>query len=94
MSKWKNPRAWADPTGCSSTQVLYDPSDRGEGETIPKVFMHTNMGWVGPLELDLEEGETVEQVAEKIGKGYELEEVDRDRAIWLVGFEGEEESFE
>lgn len=73
------PRAWSDPTGCSSTTVLYYP--RGV------IYMLTNMGWVGPMNLELEEGETVEQAAEKIAKGYELEEVSEERARWLAGEE-------
>lgn len=76
-----SPRAWADPEGCSSTIVLYDPREGG------KVFMNTNLGWVGPVDLDLEKDETAEQAAEKIAEGYELEEVPEERARWLAGME-------
>ncbi len=94
MGEWKKPRAWSSPDGTTSTQVLYDPRGREEGDDVPLIFMHTNMGWIGPVNLDLDEGETVEMVAEQMGKGYELEEVDRERAIWLAGYEGQEEQFE
>ncbi len=96
MSGWTCPRAWSDPSGCSSTKVLWDPCHRVPNCAAPEggsVYMHTNLGWVGPVELDLAEGETPEQAAQKIAEGYELEEVDRERAIWLAGFEGQEDSF-
>ena len=92
--KWKKPRAWADPEGCSSTMVLYDPRERGGPGDSAGIYMHTNLGWLGPLENEPEEGETLEQVAENIAKGYKLEEVDRERAIWMAGCEGLEDRFE
>lgn len=81
------PRAWADPESCSSTVVLHDPREGGN------VFMLTNIGWIGPVDLDLGIDETSEQAAEKIAKGYELEEVEEDRAKYLAGWpeEGEDE---
>jgi hypothetical protein len=90
---WKKPRAWSDPGGCSSTIVLFDPGGRSVDDE-PMVFMLTNLGWIGPVELDLDENETVEQAAEQIAKGYELAETDRDKAIWLTNCEGQEELFE
>lgn len=90
---WKKPRAWSDPEGLSSTVVLYDPGHREE-PLGPFIYMMTNLGWIGPVNVELSEGETVEQVAQRMGEGYELKEVSRERAIWLAGFGGQEEEFE
>lgn len=101
MSKFKRPRLWACHNG-SSTMVLYDPCDRGGTRVAhkeitvdkPAMYMFTNLGWVGPVDVDLTDGETLESACEKVAKGYELVEQDRDRAIWAVGCEGREEEFE
>lgn len=98
MSKFKKPRLWSDPTGCSATKVLFDPGGRNEGQG-EAIYMNTNLGWVGPVEVSERENgdptapETLEQAAESIAKGYELEERPRERAIAALGY-GEEEDYE
>lgn len=91
--KFKRPRAWSDPTGCSSTVVLWDPNDWSNKGLPPQIYMCTNLGWV-PVGVDEEDREDTETVAEAMAKGYELEEVPRERAIWFAGHEGLEEDFE
>lgn len=68
MSEEKKSRYWHSLQG-SSTAVLWRAKDNA-------VLMHTNLGWVGPVEVELGEGETVEMVAERIALGYELDEID------------------
>jgi hypothetical protein len=83
------PRAWADPEGCSSTIVLYDPRNAQEpnpsGANV--VFVHTNLGWVNP---DVSQFESPLQACEDIAKSWGLEEVSEERARWLAGMEGED----
>lgn len=60
-------RMWTDPTGCSSTGIALKDD---------KIFMHTNLGWVGPLTYELDEGETILTVINRLAHGYELEEIE------------------
>lgn len=63
-------RFWRSWDG-SSTAVQWFKFDDGEEQ----LYMHTNLGWLGPVDVELGEGETVEMVAERIAGGYELREV-------------------
>jgi len=93
VKKFRRPRAWSDPEGCSSTVVLWDPNDWSSSGYGPKIYMCTNMGWI-PLGLDTKDPRGSEKVAEEMAENYNLKEVSRERALWFAGHEGNEDDFE
>lgn len=55
-------------------------------DASPKVWMHTNIGWIGASNAPGEAKEA-EVFAEELAEGYGLKEADQERARYMLGLE-------
>lgn len=72
-------RLW-ESNGGSSTCVQF------RTDTEPKVWLHTNLGWVPIGNSPAEESEA-EKFAVELADGYQLVEADQDRAEYFAGMD-------
>ena len=73
-------RLWETGNPDGGTAIQYN------NEATPKVWMHTNIGWI-PIGNAPEEDKAAEEFAEETAKGYELTESSQSRAKYMAGIE-------
>lgn len=71
-------RLWKDASGSSSTMVQF------RTDTHPMLWMHTNIGWI-PDGSCPDEAKEAEAKAEEVAKGYGLDEVSQEEALYWAG---------
>lgn len=75
-------RYWHHEDGMSSTAVQFrDDAD-------PMVHLHTNMGWV-PIGNTPKDVKDAEVFAEQLATGYNLQEANKDVAVYMLGLDDE-----
>jgi len=73
-------RLWEAEPERSSTAIQFN------SEATPKVWMHTNIGWI-PIGNSPKDNDEAERFAEDTAKEYGLEESTQERAKYMAGIE-------
>jgi len=77
-TKTERTRFWSSPDTTTCIQFRTD--------TDPKVWIHTNLGWV-PIGNTPDDAGAAEAFAVDVAAGYKLEEASEDTARYMAGWE-------